>query len=141
MNFIGPGILDPIAKEAIRVALVSIVGDTDASSVTVTVSTPTADPTVDWSSRVVTPTTSADSVSALRVPEGGKLPKPTLRAAAQDSGGIQSRMFLYHVMAVDLSATPTTSTVITDGGDRFAVVEVISDPLGLMHLLKARRAP
>lgn len=134
MNIRGPGLADDVLIASIKADLRSIVGDADVAPATVTVSTPTAAPVVDDAAGTYTRTTDDDTVSVLRC-------EVSLEDVAKAAGGLQVGDIRYHVMAEDLSSTPTTETTVIDGGDRRRVVVVSQDPLGLLYTLTARRLP
>lgn len=134
MNIRGPGLVDDLLIASIKADLRSIVGDADVTPATVTVSTPTAGPTIDRAAATYTRTTDDDTVSVLRC-------EVSLEDVANAAGGLQVGDIRYHVMAEDLSSTPTTETTIIDGADRLKTIHVSQDPLGLLWTLTGRRVP
>lgn len=134
MNLRGPGLIDDVMLQSIAADLSSLIGDADVSPTTITVSTPTGAPTVDYAAGTYTRTTDDDSVSVLRC-------EVNLEDVAASAGGLQVGDIRYHVLASSLSSTPSTESVVVDGSDRRKVIHVSTDPLGLLWTLTARRLP
>tara|TARA_Y100000593_G_scaffold87301_1_gene167524 strand:- start:214 stop:618 length:405 start_codon:yes stop_codon:yes gene_type:complete len=134
MNVRGPGLIDGVLLASITADLRSLVGDGDVAPVTVTVSTPTADPVIDRAAGTYTRATDDDTVSVLRC-------EVNLEDIAAAQGGLQVGDIRYHIMAADVSTTPTTESVVIDGSDRLAVIHVSQDPLARLYTLTGRRIP
>lgn len=132
-NAVG-GVVSTMELAEVAAELRSLIADPDVSPTTVTVSTPTGPPTIDEAAGTQTLNTDDDTVSVLRGEVG-------LEEVAELPGGLQLGDVRYHVLAADLSSTPTTASVVIDGSDRHQVIHVSADPLGLMHTLTARRLP
>lgn len=133
MNFLGPGLIDPVLKAAISADLASLFGDTEAARYSITVSSPTGR-TVDDAAGTVAITSDDDTVDALRA-------EVTLAEIQAAAGGLQRGDIRYHVRAATLSTVPSLSSVVVDGGTRHRVISVSQDPLGLLWTLTARRIP
>lgn len=134
MNIRGPGLIDAVMLESITADLVSLLGDADVSPNTVTVSTPTGAPTHNRAAGTYTRTTDDDTVNALKC-------EVNLEDVARSEGGLQVGDIRYHVMQSDLSSAPSTQSVVIDNSNRWAVIHVSADPLGLLWTLTARRVP
>jgi hypothetical protein len=134
MNTVGPGLIDPVMLASITADLSSLIGDTDAGPATVTISTPTAGPTVDYAAGTLTTTTDDDTVATLR----GEV---TLADVQASLGGLQLGDVRYNILASALSTVPNVSSIVIDNTRRLQVIMVSTDPLGLMYTLTARRTP
>jgi len=119
MNYHGNGIIDAVMLAAVRADIASITGDARVSA-SVTVSTPTSAPVMDYATGEATPTVDDDTVNALL----GAIDAEEIR---DDEGQRVLIRRLVYIEAASLSSAPTTDTTITVGSDRYGVTFVVQD--------------
>lgn len=134
MRHCRPGLASALDVAQIRETFRSVVSDADAG-VVVTVSTPTAAPTVNRATGAYTANTHDDTARGLLQPL-------SLREVEAGGSLYQLGDVRLRVMADDLAVTPTDDSTFTDGdGHTYAVLTATRDPLGLHWLLVGRRVP
>jgi hypothetical protein len=132
MNYHGAGILDAVALAAVKRDILGITTDARVA-LSVTISTPTSAPVMDYATGTATPTVDDDTVTALL----GPLDAQEVR---DDEG---QRVLIRRAAYVDaslLSTPPTTDTTLTLGSDRYGVTLVVQDMITGHYVLSLERS-